>query len=96
MQIIDFSAVTSVLSKNPTMQNLSLSVTSLNGSTLSSTEWKRACRDFHRVNKNTSMKCMRSDIELANQLNSNETYALYSCFSLTDAATPFLIIQTNH
>jgi signal transduction histidine kinase len=95
MQLIDyvnFDAVTSVLTKDPTMQNLFLSITDLMGHTLSSTGWRRACRDYHRVNKNTNDKCTHSDFELANQLNAGKQYALYTCFNgLTEAATPFIV-----
>jgi signal transduction histidine kinase len=92
VEYIDFNAVTSVLIKNPTMQHLFLSITDINGNMLSSTGWRRACRDFHRVNKNSKDKCTRSDIELANQLNAGEQYALYTCFNgLTEAATPFIV-----
>lgn len=92
IDFIDFSAVTSILSKNPTMQNLSLSVTDLNGNTFSSTGWKRACLNFHRLNKDTIKKCIQSNTELANQINTGESYAIYTCFnSLTEAATPFIV-----
>jgi signal transduction histidine kinase len=89
---IDFDAITSTLNKNPMMQHLFLSITDINGNMRSSTGWRRACRDFHRVNKNSKDKCTRSDIELANQLNAGEQYALYTCFNgLTEAATPFIV-----
>lgn len=92
IDFIDFNSVTSALSGNPMMKHLFLAVTDLDGNALTSTPWRRVCRDFHRVNANTNTKCLQSDKVLANSLNHGESYALYTCFNnLTDAATPIVV-----
>lgn len=92
IDFIDFNAVTSALSKNPTMQSLFLSITDLDGNALSSTRWRPVCEKFHRGNRKTAARCKQSDIILANCLTAGESYAVYTCFnSLTDAATPIVV-----
>lgn len=64
----------------------------LNGEILSATGWKGICTNFHRVNPETSQRCLESDTILASQLKKGSLYNLYQCKNgLYDAAIPITI-----
>ncbi|PWR69530.1 PocR ligand-binding domain-containing protein [Methanospirillum stamsii] len=64
----------------------------LNGEILSATGWKGICTIFHRVNPETSQRCLESDTILAGKLKKGSLYNLYQCKNgLYDAAIPITI-----
>ncbi len=68
----------------------------LDGNIIISANWQRICTDFHRVNENSCLRCIKSDTELANLLKERKKYSLYKCQnSMTDAASP-IIIEGHH
>lgn len=86
---VDFNSITSLMSENPLLPNLFFSITDLEGKTLSSTRWQRACSEFHRKCAGTKNLCVKSDIVLANEMKKGQEYAIYSCLNnLVDAAAP--------
>ena len=68
----------------------------LEGNILIGVRWQQICTDFHRVNEATCKRCIESDTELANQLESGTRFSLYKCRNgMTDAASP-IIIEGQH
>ena len=68
----------------------------MQGEILVGSRWQRICTEFHRINEQTCAKCIESDTQLANELNSGKRFSIYSCKNgLTDAASP-IIIEDEH
>ncbi|MCP5512552.1 MAG: PocR ligand-binding domain-containing protein [Leptospiraceae bacterium] len=68
----------------------------LKGTVLASSNWQKACTDFHRVNETTCERCIESDTDLALKLQEGKEYAIYKCRNgLTDCASP-VIVEGRH
>jgi PAS domain S-box-containing protein len=68
----------------------------LKGTVLASSNWQRACTDFHRANERTCERCIESDTDLATKLSEGKEYAIYNCKNgLTDCAAP-IIVEGKH
>jgi len=71
---------------------LANAIVDLDGNILHGVGWKSICTEFHRKQKVSSERCLKSDTILANQLKKNEKYVIYMCQNgLVDAATPIVI-----
>jgi len=71
---------------------LANAIVDLDGNILHGVGWKSICTEFHRKQKVSSERCLKSDTVLANQLKKNEKYVIYMCQNgLVDAATPIVI-----
>ncbi len=75
---------------------IAAAIIDLQGEVLVGSRWERICTDFHRINEQTCAKCIESDTQLANELNSGKQFSIYSCKNgLTDAASP-IVIEDEH
>lgn len=71
---------------------ISSAIIDLEGRVFVGARWQPICTDFHRVNGQTSARCLESDTILANQLKEGERFSLYRCRNgLMDAASPIII-----
>jgi len=62
------------------------------GNVLVATGWRDICTQFHRVNPETSKRCLESDVTLANSLAKGKKYNIYRCKNgLVDVAIPIYI-----
>jgi PAS domain S-box-containing protein len=75
---------------------IAAAIIDLDGEVLVGSRWQKICTDFHRVNEETCRKCIESDTQLANALQSGKPFSIYRCRNgLTDAASP-IIIEGEH
>lgn len=59
---------------------------------LVSSNWQRACTDFHRVNKQSCANCIESDTDLASKLEEGSDFTMYRCKNgMTDCAAPIIV-----
>ena len=75
---------------------LPIALIDLQANVLISSPWQKACTDYHRVNSHTCTRCTQSHMTLANQLQEDKQYAMYTCENgLTECASP-LILNNQH
>ncbi|MBW2601802.1 MAG: PocR ligand-binding domain-containing protein, partial [Deltaproteobacteria bacterium] len=75
---------------------IAAAIIDLEGEVLVGARWQRICTDFHRINEQACAKCIESDTQLANELDSGKRFSIYSCKNgLTDAASP-IVIEGEH
>ncbi len=68
----------------------------LDAKVLASSNWQRACTDFHRVNPDSCARCIESDTELALKLQDGQDFTMYKCKNgMTDCASP-IIVEGKH
>ncbi len=78
------------------IMHIPLAIIDLEANILVSSKWQRSCTDFHRANEESCKRCIESDIDLANKLDSGERYTSYKCQNgLIDCASP-IIINDKH
>lgn len=74
------------------VMGIASAIIDLDGTVLISSNWQKICTDFHRVNPQTRLKCIKSDTILANKIVKGEKYTIYQCHNgLIDAAAPIMI-----
>jgi len=75
---------------------IAAAIIDLEGEVLVGARWQRICTDFHRINEQACAKCIESDTQLANELDTGKRFSIYSCKNgLTDAASP-IVIEGEH
>ena len=78
------------------MVGVPVAIIDLGANVLASSRWQRICTTFHRANPGTCARCIESDTELANDLESGSEFTIYDCKNgMTDCASP-IIIEGEH
>jgi PAS domain S-box-containing protein len=76
--------------------SIAAAIIDLEAKVLASSNWQRACTDFHRVNPDSCSRCIESDTELALKLQDGQDFTLYKCKNgMTDCASP-IIVEGRH
>jgi PAS domain S-box-containing protein len=96
LDLIDFGKVDALLEGFNSSTGFIIAIRDLEGNILSRSGWRQVCAEFHRVNPETSKKCIISDTLLAGKLATGEKYHFYKCLNgLIDVAVP-LIVNGEH
>lgn len=96
LDLIDFEKVDTLLEGFNKSTGFVTAILDLDGNVLSKSGWRQICTDFHRINPETSKKCIISDTELANKMAEGEKYHFYQCLNgLVDVAVP-IVIKGEH
>ncbi len=75
---------------------IAAAIIDLDGKVLASSNWQRACTDFHRHNPASCARCLESDTELSLKLKDGQDYTMYRCKNgMTDCASP-IIVEGQH
>lgn len=91
-EIIEVSANQKLLDSFCDSVGIAAAIIDLEGKIIIGSRWQKLCTDFHRKNRRSCEKCIKSDTILANFLKQGENYSLYRCQNgLTDAASPIVI-----
>jgi len=92
IELIDFERVDALLEGFSKSTGFVTAIIDLKGNILSKSGWRQICREFHRLNPETSEKCEISNTELAGKLAEGEKYHFYKCLNgLVDVAVPIVI-----
>ena len=71
---------------------IAAAIIDLEGKVLIGSRWQSICTDFHRVHKETLIRCIESDTQVVSELSAGKPFSLYRCRNgLTDAASPIII-----
>jgi len=93
---IDFGRLNDVFENFLQVMHIPIALIDLQGRVLASSNWQRACMQFHRQAESTLQRCLESDRDLAQQLQQGKNYSIYRCRNgLTDCATP-IILEGEH
>jgi len=91
-EILEIEKLPRLLEQFYSATGLANFIVDLEGNILHGVGWKSICTEFHRKNKISSERCLRSDTVFANQLKEKEKYSIYICQNgMVDAATPIII-----
>ncbi len=90
--ILDLEPLQNVFQTFCELVGVPAAIIDLEAKVLASSNWQRACTDFHRVNEQTCARCIESDTQLALNLQEGKDYAIYRCKNgLTDCASPIFV-----
>ncbi|MBF0337527.1 MAG: PocR ligand-binding domain-containing protein [Nitrospirae bacterium] len=90
--ILDLKPLQDIFQTFCELVGIPAAIIDLEAKVLASSNWQRACTDFHRVNEQTCKRCIESDTQLALNLQEGKDYAIYSCKNgLTDCASPIFV-----
>ncbi|CCQ74216.1 PocR ligand-binding domain-containing protein [Magnetospira sp. QH-2] len=94
--LLETEGVNRILRDFNAMVGVSVAIIDLDANVLASSKWQRLCTDFHRAYPGTCERCIESDTELANELESGAEFTMYGCRNgLVDCASP-IIIEGEH
>lgn len=89
--IMDASAVQSLMSDFHGLFPVAMSVADLEGNALVRVGWQEICAGFHRANPDTCRNCLESDVTLSAGIPPGES-RLYKCKNgMWDVATPVMV-----
>src|SRR5665647_436249 len=92
LDLIDFEKVDILLEGFNKTTGFVTAILDLEGKVLSRSGWRNMCTHFHRINPETSKKCIISDTVLAGKMADGEEYHFYKCLNgLVDVAVPIVI-----
>ena len=90
--LLDFGQLNQILENFCNAIGIAAAIIDLEGNVLAAARWQRICTDFHRVNPNTCARCIKSDTDLASNLQKGKRFSIYRCKNgMTDAASPIEI-----
>jgi len=90
-EIIDKESVQAVMDDLFKFSGMVMALLDLKGNILIATGWQDICTRFHRLNKDTALRCTESDLFLSQKLPAGEI-AEYKCKNgLWDVVTPLFI-----
>ncbi|MBW8332157.1 MAG: PAS domain S-box protein [Prolixibacteraceae bacterium] len=96
IDLIDFEKVDTLLEGFNKSTGFVTAILDLEGNVLSKSGWRQICTEFHRVNPETSKKCIISDTVLSGKMEEGEKYHFYKCLNgLVDVAVP-IVIKGEH
>ncbi|MHC1780178.1 MAG: PAS domain S-box protein [Bacteroidales bacterium] len=96
IELIDIEKVDNLLEGFNKSTGFVTAILDLNGKVLYKSGWREICTNFHRVNPETSKRCIISDTELAGKMGEGEKFHLYKCLNgLVDVAVP-VVINREH
>jgi PAS domain S-box-containing protein len=75
---------------------VSMSIIDTEGKVIIAAGWSKICRQFHRLNKTTKIRCIESDTKLAAKVNRIKGYAFYRCQNGLNAAAAPIIINKKY
>ncbi len=91
-EIVDITIMQELLDSFAPLYPVATALLDVDGNILASSNWRRICTMYHRVNPTTSQRCLESDTALANGLNEQKEYNVYKCKNgLVDVAFPIII-----
>jgi len=94
--IADVKMLQELLDSFAPLYPVATAILDVEGNILASSNWRRICTAFHRVNAVSSQRCLESDTALANGLKEQKSYNVYKCKNgLVDVAFP-VIIEGKH
>lgn len=94
--LIDIDEIQRLLNSFCDVVGISAGIIDLDGNVTIGSRLQEICTGFHRVNEQTLKKCIKSDTQLANELQKGERFSVYRCQNgLTDAVSP-IIIEKKH
>lgn len=96
LEYLDFERVNALLEGFNQSTGFVTAILDLDGNILSTSGWRQICTQFHRVNCETSKRCIESDTVLSRKMSTYGTYHYYTCLNgLVDVAVP-IVIQGVH
>ena len=96
LDYIDFDKVSTLLEGFNVSTGFVTAILDLDGNILTKSGWRQICTEFHRLNPETSKKCILSDTVLAGKMAEGEKYHFYECLNgLIDVAAP-IVIRGEH
>ncbi len=92
LKYIDFKKVNSLLEGFNKTTGFVTAILDLKGNVLSNSGWRQICTEFHRLNPETSKKCVISDTKLAGKMKAGENYHFSKCLNgLVNVAVPIKV-----
>jgi signal transduction histidine kinase/PAS domain-containing protein len=89
--IIDVSALQSMMDDLYAVTKIGFSVIDLKGNVLVGTGWQDICSKFHRVNTQSLKNCLESDLTLTQSVKQGEFHAFKCKNNMWDIVTPIII-----
>ncbi len=97
-ELIDLRSLSALFEDFYLTAGLRCEIFSLKGNPLTSSShaWENVCLLFHRVNPQTSRRCLQSDTRICNSLLRDREYGIYRCMNgMIDAASR-IIVRGEH
>ncbi len=89
--ILDVKAIQSLMDNYYKTFQLPMAMIDTKGEVLAGVGWQDICTQFHRVNHETKIHCIESDIQLTTRIPKGE-FKLYKCKNnMWDVATPIIV-----
>ena len=90
--IVNIEELASICVSFSELVGVATAILDVDGTILVSSGWFDICTRFHRINPETSLRCLESDTVIANGLRLGQQYNLYKCRNgLVDVAVPIVI-----
>lgn len=92
LELLKTEDVQALFQEFSSAMSLPMAIIDPKATVLVSSNWQRACTDFHRVNKQTCANCIQSDTDLASKLEEGANFTMYRCKNgMTDCAAPIIV-----
>lgn len=92
IKIIDINKIQILMDSFCKTIGIASSIVDLDANIICSSNWHNICSCFHRINPDTSSKCMKNQIYMNSRLNSGEKYIFTTCPNgLIDMACPIFL-----
>lgn len=91
LKLIDFSQLEDLFKHFSILTGLATAIVDLNGNILVASKWQRLCAEFHRVNPETSKRCLESNQDIYAKLEIGQ-FCISQCKNgLVDCASPIVV-----
>jgi diguanylate cyclase (GGDEF)-like protein/PAS domain S-box-containing protein len=92
LEITDTTILQELLDSFAPLYPVATAILDVDGKILATSNWRRICSAYHRVDPTTAQRCLESDTALANGLKEQKEYNVYKCKNgLVDVAFPIII-----
>lgn len=90
--LVDINQLRKLLDSFYQATNIASGIVSRDGTILTSTGWRDMCTKFHRVNPNSKLLCIESDVFILEKLKNKDIIVDYKCKNgLIDIGTPIVV-----
>lgn len=95
LKLIDFSQLEGLFKHFSILTGLATAIVDLNGNILVASKWQRLCAEFHRVNPETSKRCIESNQDIYAKLETGRFCVSQCKNGLVDCASP-IVVEGRH
>ena len=95
-EILEIEKLSRLLERFYSATGLSNYIVDLKGNIIHAIGWKNICANFHRKNKISASRCLKSNTVLANRIKKNAKYVIHTCQNgMIDIAIPIVIDEVH-